>query len=354
MNDPVDASINAAPAPTCYLCGSPGKFLYRHLSDRLFGAPGSWNFKQCVRPGCGLAWLDPMPSQEDIAKAYQNYFTHQGPEDQGSKREHNLLTRAYCLVRDGYLAQRFGYATARSSWQRASGYFLYLLAIRRARVHRRVMGLRAQPGGRLLDIGCGNGRIMTRLRNLGWQVEGLEVDAAAVAQARAAGLQVRRGSLENQPYPPAHFDVIIMNHVIEHVHDPAGLLRLCHQILAPGGLLVAITPNLESLGHRVFRHAWRGLEPPRHVFLYTAKSLPALAGSSGFATRSLSTSPLLASFIFQASRALAATGRPRPGSALPPGEWLMAGSFCWLEWARLKFNPNLGEELVFVGEKLRA
>lgn len=352
MIDLVDDHIATLPAPTCYLCGAPGEFLYRNLKDRLFGAPGSWNVKRCLRPGCGLAWLDPMPTQEDLGKAYKNYFTHQSPVAQNIVRKNGLLGQAYQFVKNGYLAQRFGYATAKSNWQRHIGLLLYLLPIRRASVNQGLMGLRARPGGHLLDVGCGNGQLLILLRDLGWQVEGVEVDALAVGQARASGLEVRLGNLEAQQYPANHFDVITMSHVLEHVHDPAGLLRECHRILRPGGLLVAVTPNLESWGHRIFRESWRGLEPPRHLFLYTAKSLQMLARNAGFAIGSLSTSPLLAPVIFQASRDIALTGGHEMGSKVPMRERLKARGFLRLEWALLKLKPNLGEELVLIGEKL--
>ncbi len=349
----VEDHITTIPVPTCYHCGAPGEFLYRNLKDRLFGAPGSWNIKRCPRPSCGLAWLDPMPSQEDLGKAYKNYFTHEAPDDRSSIRRNDLLKQACQLVKDGYLAQRLGYATAKSNWQKAAGLVLYLLPSRRAFLNQSVMGLRAQPGGRLLDVGCGNGQLLTRLRDLGWQVEGVEVDPAAVEQARAGGLKVHLGSLEAQQYPQNHFDVITMSHVIEHVHDPAGLLRECHRILQPGGRLVAITPNLESWGHRIFRDAYIHLDPPRHLYLYTFQSFQILARNSGFTIRYLRTSPLAAPFTFQSGRDIAAKGCHVMASMAPPGERLKASGFFWLEWALLKLRPNLGEELVLIGDKLR-
>jgi 2-polyprenyl-3-methyl-5-hydroxy-6-metoxy-1,4-benzoquinol methylase len=351
MIDLVDDPIATAPAPTCYLCGAPGNYLYRNLKDRLFGAPGNWNVKRCLRPGCGLAWLDPMPSQKDIGKAYKNYFTHQGTDTRSKVKKNGLLRQAYQFVKDGYLAQRFGYATAKSNLQRSVGLLLYLLPIRRASIDQGVMGLRARPGRRLLDVGCGNGQLLILLRDLGWQVEGVEIDPAAVEQACASGIKVRSGSLEAQQYPADHFDVVTMSHVLEHVHDPAVLLRECHRILCPGGRLVAVTPNLESWGHRRFRESWRGLEPPRHLFLYTAKSLQMLARNAGFAIGSLRTSPLLAPVIFQASRDIASTGCHKMDSLAPSEQRLKASSFLWLEWALMKLKPNLGEELVLVGEK---
>lgn len=351
MNRQDELQMRTYNCPSCIFCGTNGEILYKGLVDRLFGAPGDWNLKRCSNPECGLAWLDPMPSREDIGKAYKNYYTHHIAGNRSNEGRNNLLRQAYQLVKDGYLAQRFGYATARSAWQRTIGLLLYLLPARRASLDRSVMGLRAQPGGRLLDVGCGNGQLLTRLRALGWQVEGVEVDPAAVAQARASGLEVRLGSLEAQQYPPNHFDVITMSHVIEHVHDPAGLLRECRRVLHPGGRLVVTTPNLNSWGHRFFKDSWFPLDPPRHLYLFTFNSLQGVLKSSGFKVRSAATSGLSAGEIHRGSRAIARTGAYDLGSVPPRPDRLRAAGFYWREWTLLKFKPGLGEELILIGKK---
>src|SRR6185503_20402485 len=69
--------IRSTPCPDCYLCGATGDVLYDSLKDRLFGAPGYWNIRICPNAACGLLWLDPMPVEEDLVKAYHSYYTHQ-------------------------------------------------------------------------------------------------------------------------------------------------------------------------------------------------------------------------------------------------------------------------------------
>src|SRR5438270_267680 len=71
--------IRTRPFPNCLLCGREGRWAYRDQSDRLFGAPGHWNFRQCANRDCGLIWLDPMPVTDDLAKAYAHYYTHARP-----------------------------------------------------------------------------------------------------------------------------------------------------------------------------------------------------------------------------------------------------------------------------------
>lgn len=273
--------IRSAPRPQCALCGSGGESLHRGLRDRLFGATGSWDLKRCPKPDCGLVWLDPMPLPEDIGKAYANYYTH-ASSDSGTG---GVLKRTYHLLRRGYLANRFGYPEPSLSFPvRVLANLFYLLPLRRSRLDASVRCLNHVPQGRLLDVGCGSGDWLLSMRQLGWQVDGLDFDAQAVAVARQRGLDVRTGTLSDQNYPSASFDAVTLNHVIEHVPAPLQTLEECARILKPGGKLVLFTPNVSSLSHRVFQSDWRGLEPPRHLHIFSVAAMRHALQRVGFQT----------------------------------------------------------------------
>jgi SAM-dependent methyltransferase len=125
----------------------------------------------------------------------------------------------------------------------------------------------------LLEIGCGAGNQLAALRQAGWDAHGVDFDPAAVATARGRGLQVDQGDVRDLHYPDASFDAVAMAHVIEHVANPVGLLTEIARLLKPGGRLVLITPNARSLGHLYFKRFWRGLEPPRHLVVFTPRAL---------------------------------------------------------------------------------
>lgn len=144
-------------------------------------------------------------------------------------------------------------------------------------------------GGRLLDVGCGNGSFMQVARGCGWDVVGIDPDPKAVAHALGQGLRVIQGDIEHFEGASEIFNVITLNHVIEHLHDPVAVLKACYRLLKPGGSLWLETPNVDSLGHRRYLKNWRGLETPRHLVLFNQKSLTkalADAGFSGGASRS--------------------------------------------------------------------
>lgn len=351
MNQKDSDSIASTIVPYCYLCESIGETLYSNLRDRMFGGSDLWNLKACPKLDCGLIWLYPMPTREDIWKAYKDdYYTHK-VNNENNLEKTSFIKRVYDYVKAGYLARQFGYPTTNSSWQKLIGSLVFLHPIRRAFIDCGVLRLNSQPGGRLLEVGCASGGLLEYLQSLGWQTEGVEIDPVAVEQARLKKLQVRLGQLEDQGYPHNHFDVIVMSHVIEHIHDPLELLRECRRILKPNGRLVIITPNLESWGHQIFKSAWLALDPPRHLYLFTKQSLQALTIKADFKIRALKTEATGARWIYLASRAISSTGKITSNLPFPKHVRLQATIFLWLEWALLKWKPSLGENVILIGEK---
>ena len=95
------------------------------------------------------------------------------------------------------------------------------------------------PALAVLDIGCGYGAFLIAAREAGCRVAGVEIDPAAVAAAREAGLQITEGSLFDSGLPAGPWDVITFWDVLDHLEDPREALRLATDALAPGGLLLA-------------------------------------------------------------------------------------------------------------------
>ncbi len=339
-----NATIRSYARPLCSLCGRPGDLLYRDLEDRLFDAPGLWTLKRCPDIKCGLAWLDPMPLPEEIAKAYANYYTHDGD----FPPLNNWWLRIFRVVKQGYLAGKYGYHKGLiATWQRSLGLLMYFVPNRRAYVDAQVFYLPARNRGRLLDVGCGSGRTLTWMASLGWHVEGVEPDPLAVNRATDKGLRVYQGTLYSQQFAPDSFDAVVIHHVIEHVDSPVSLLKECFRILSPGGRLIVLTPNLGSWGHRIYRRHWRGLEPPRHLNIFTLASLSrisALAGFENYECRSIAQG---ASYMLGASQFLGTAKTTR--RSLMSRMWVTAVSIG--EWAASYIDREAGEEIVLIATK---
>lgn len=259
----------------CPVCGSESRsMLYDGLRDRLYHAPGTWRLLRCG--DCGAAYLNPRPTSETIGIVYRGYFTH---EEETKKYLKNMSPQRRFFLHATTLADKPGWRFfIRPAIQLAS---IFPVIGRLIKAELRYLP-KPESGQKLLDFGCGNGEFLLFARAMGWQTMGIDADAEAVATARSRGLSVIQGGIEALEEGLGYFDGITLSHVIEHVHDPIELLRRCHALLAPGGWLWLETPNLDSQGHLRYGANWRGLEPPRHLVLFTRKSLAVALRKAGF------------------------------------------------------------------------
>lgn len=281
-----DAPIKAWPesdlesCPNCPICGDAQReLLYSDLKDKLYRAPGIWHLYKCS--ACSGAWLDPRPTANSLGRAYASYYTHYAAEHPIVRRR-GLMRRLVHDAINGYRVRRYG--VSRYPANQLTGRLIPMIPSLKAAVDSQCRHLtRAPPlGGRLLDVGFGDGGFMRIAQDMGWLVEGVDFDPNAVAAARAQGLDVRIANAETLSFEPSRYHVITLSHVLEHLHNPARMLNSLLSALRPGGTLWLETPNLASTGHRRFGIAWRGLEPPRHLVLFSGAGLVDLMRSTGF------------------------------------------------------------------------
>lgn len=269
----------------CPLCNSPHRHaLHSDLSDITFGSPGrGWTVWSCTP--CGAAYLDPRPHPSSIHRAYAQYYTHQ---DSGlaARRASSHGPRAGLGRRaiGAYLRSRFGCRT-HPEWA-PGAWLVRALPSARRKYDRDFRHLPMAPeGGRLLDVGCGNGDFLAVAQCCGWAAVGVDPDPRAVEQARSRGLQAIPGGIDEivqAESGESGFEVITLSHVIEHLHEPRHVLAQCLRLLKPGGRLWLETPNARAIGHHVFGSAWRGLECPRHLVLFDGPNLARTLMDAGF------------------------------------------------------------------------
>lgn len=262
-------SVDACPA-----CGEVRVMLrYQQLRDFLEGIPGRWSMHGCR--GCGSLFLSPRPTRKAIGKAYASYYTHDsGASAQANDNGHSLFWK----LANGYMNARFG--VCRSPSINAGRWIFPWLPTLRQQID---FFYRNLPGetGRILDVGCGNGVFLLRAVAAGWTAVGVEPDPVAAVSAQASGLHVVNVTMEDFHADDA-FDAVTASHVIEHVHDPQAFVEQLAKQLRPGGMVWLATPNAKSLGHRWFGQAWRGLEPPRHITVFSFRALRFLISHAGF------------------------------------------------------------------------
>lgn len=265
----------------CPVCGSDSRvLLHAGLKDAVFGiAPGLWELQRCL--DCESAFLDPRPTPESIGLAYQGYYTHDAEDHPIVRRRGRLRTLLHDMV-NGYQNARYG--TSRTPALGAGKLLLPFLPSLRAAADAECRHLSRLPesGGRLLDVGCGNGGFLSLAQQAGWTVQGIDFDQGAVQAARSRGLDVSCGDIDSLDGLEQAFDVITLSHVIEHVHAPLDMLARLYRLLRPGGILWLETPNLHSAGARRYGKAWRDLDPPRHLVLFNRTSLVTALRQAGF------------------------------------------------------------------------
>ena len=272
-----------------------------------------------------------MPVAEDIHKAYATYYTHANGKS-GRRRHAKREELALQIIR-----------RIEKLWLRA-----LFLAEEREKLE--TMFLANRPPGRVLEVGCGSGLLLQRLQDLGWWAEGQDVDPSA-GSFSGDGIVVHIGELNTLDLPSGSYDAIVMNHVIEHVHTPVELLRECYRLVKPGGILVITTPNIQSYGHRIFRDAWSGLDPPRHLHIFSIKSLTSLVGSAGWLNQKTFTTPARAGGMVATSRDIKRSGFHQMGGRKSLAHLIFAVWYQYVAWRSHIRCSETGEEIVSIAHK---
>lgn len=230
----------------CGLCGSRDSEVHARGFDYEYQTvPNEFEFRRCR--ACDHLYLSPRPRGDDLGVIYpDDYYAFGGTT--------------------GVVAR------AQRAWEGG-----------KVRLYAELLG----PGRRrLLDVGCGNGRFLSLLRDFGppeWELSGLEFDEEAAEQARSAGFEVHPARVEDFALEHRDFDAVIMLQLLEHVEDPVHLCERVFGMLRPGGIFVVETPERAGWDHALFRRStWGHYHFPRHWHLFTRDSLEGLLRRRGF------------------------------------------------------------------------
>ena len=283
-------SITSVARPLCDLCGAAGEFVQSGIADPDGNLNGKWGFRRCSNPECSVCWLDPAPLPNELWKAYATYHTH--TRKAGHRFAKSVLSLAHRLLKLCLLP-------------------LWMLnGLKREADYLRFMTLAHEPAGKLLDVGCGGGRFLNRMKRHGWSVEGIDFDEQATRKVTVRyGIKTHVGDLAQCALPANSFDVITMSQTIEHLYDPKATLQESLRVLKPGGLLVITTPNADSLGASEFGAFWRGWEAPRHLHLFSVASLQLLTQHAGFAVIEARTYSAGSAVVYRVSRSNQQAGK---------------------------------------------
>ncbi len=207
---------------------------------------------RCV--SCQLAFANPRPDHEGLMKFYKDYFP---PE-------------------------------SASLWQEQMSSIFLREGLERIREYQEKGILTKSDKPKILDIGSGMGFFLDLMKREGWQADGVEPSPSAVKHARESlGLEVHLGTIEGYQTDQL-YDVITLWYVMEHVPNPHEILDRVASLLLPGGLVIIRVPNQNAPVDRILGTLGLGkfflMNPPRHLFDYSPKTLKAFMTQRGFET----------------------------------------------------------------------
>jgi SAM-dependent methyltransferase len=242
----------AVPCPGC----SGGRFetIFEDCSDLWLRIPGEYPVVRCLE--CGLVQTNPRPTPEELEAFYPEEYAPAGCPTPDRPMGRTPLVRAF-------------------RWVIALPY--------RLRWGREFVS-RLVPG-RVLDVGAGNGFRLARLEGRGWEPWILEPRAETAREtAGRLGIPEERvvvAYAEDADLPAGHFDLVVMDHTVEHLSDPRAVFDSISRLLKGGGRLLITCPNYGSLESRLFGRWWMGLDMPRHLTHFGAGTLERMAAESG-------------------------------------------------------------------------
>jgi len=248
----------------CEFCGSTeggpltGPLADDELTDDLPPAFRSLTFRFVQCGECSLVYLRERPAEEDVAVYYPDaYKCFQSYDERG--------------------------------------FIMKNLARRVAGAKLRQIAKLMPPGNEtLLDYGCGSGTWLTLLKDLGctYRMIGTDITAGPLQALKQRGIEAYRcdETTLQQHVQPGSVGAVHLFHVIEHLPNAGRVLESIRKVLAPGGVVVGQTPNVASLGRRVWGDLWDQWHAPQHFVLFSDDTLKRHAERAGFEVVKISSS----------------------------------------------------------------
>lgn len=200
--------------------------------SELWGTKGKYSAVRCSN--CGLVWIDPLPSYDELERFYNGYLNNRIENDVLWKQRQQM----YVLERD----------------------FLEQFISR----------------GKVLDLGCGDGGFLGIFSEK-WEKFGIELENAAVISAKSKNINAYQGSPEDGINFSNLFDCVILRGVLEHFINPEKVIQNVAKSLDESGFLyITSTPDVNSFCANLYRGKWNQFEPPAHLFYFGINNLKEL------------------------------------------------------------------------------
>lgn len=234
----------------CLICSSSQGELFTTAFDRVLNRPDQiWRIHRCSK--CGFGWTEPTLDDQQIKQYYP-------PTYMGDTQR----------TVDQFLSGRLQKSR---SW--------------RKEVEKVDLVQSFVPGGRILDVGCGDGKFLWAMDDKKWDKTGVEFSETTVqiVNERIDDLKLIEGDIFSNELTGNSFDVVTFWHVLEHLPRPNEVLNRVWELLSPGGLVFISLPNLDSLQASWFRRYWYAFDDvPRHIYHFAPGPLERVLQETGF------------------------------------------------------------------------
>ncbi len=142
------------------------------------------------------------------------------------------------------------------------------------------------PKGNLLEVGCATGVALKVAQNRGWKVFGVEINekAAQMAKELIKTDVIQVGNLNDNMFPNEFFSLVTLFDVIEHIPQPVDFLKLLWKKIIPGGGILFVTPNINTLSFTILKEKWPHFVQ-EHLLLYSPQSMNQLLKETGFSAK---------------------------------------------------------------------
>lgn len=227
----------------CPICGSKNHSCLFTTRDFRYSTCDV-RFKVVICQGCGFKFLNPRPTQESIWEFYKNDF-HK-PGDSGA---YVFMQPLFKLFTQKLIRDIRGYKT----------------------------------NGKVLDIGCGNGHLLSILTREGYDAYGVEPsDCATKFFPNNVRGKIYNKKIKECAFTEKFFDFIFLFQSLEHIHNLEDLFQEIKRILSPRGILWIAVPNDEFFESKLFGPYYYNLEAPRHLYFFSKESLSGILRKYGF------------------------------------------------------------------------
>lgn len=254
----------------CRVCQNEKDNIAYQVKEMYWGTADEFTYFECSQCGC----LQIMDVPENMGKYYDNRYYSFTNNPETSSNNIPFIPRLKRWFRIMRASQAY--------WQKGLVGWFFVKIKRNHFFPLSPYGLHLNKDSKVLDVGCGSGELLCRLKEHGMK-NLYGIDPYVEKEIRYKnGVVIYKMSLEDSASIIGKMDLIMFNHSFEHMLESVKVLSFCRQILQDGGRVLIRVPTTSSEAWRIYRENWAGIMAPFHFILHSRKSLTMVAVQAGF------------------------------------------------------------------------